>query len=512
MKPILQVLKKRGFEFPYKHGTMRDRLKPYLNTGLLKLNQEGQLLFRTKSQTTKGKWWFQRISFRDFVKMRDALRKRNRTDAQIMKEVIFGRMRVNCNCPAFLFYGLKFIAWQNDPKFGLDPEKRAPRVRNPQQKGSLCFVAGSRVLMADGKYKPIEQIRTGDVVYTHTGDLGEVTQTMSRSADHFCSIRVDGVYSPIVCTDDHPFLVQGETEKKVTKKGKKNKAATLPEGWIPAKELQPGYMATLPQLELLQDCPLDDGLMFFIGMILSGGMYPWDKAEYKLTTGDLSGISQGFRDLIVAKARKAGLSVGIKPGWRGNDMTSFEFSSRTLLDVFNFYILFYHSRVTDINSLLSAISSYDRREMLLGMIAGSRWNSYCYEYILESPDPRIHDMAKVICQTLGVAHREYSSTSLSVDMFSEVFTDNEKRLIDCRFGSHFQRAGSTPAEFTRKIISVDRFTEKKLPVFNIEVSGDNSYLVEGIAAHNCKHLMSVIVVLPTYINYLVRAYRKLGLL
>ena len=40
------------------------------------------------------------------------------------------------NCPAFLYWGFKYLAWKKG--YGLEKELRRPRVRNPHQKGFVC--------------------------------------------------------------------------------------------------------------------------------------------------------------------------------------------------------------------------------------------------------------------------------------------------------------------------------------------------------------------------------------
>lgn len=42
----------------------------------------------------------------------------------------------NCTCPAFLYWGFKYMAWKNG--YGLERETRVPRVRNPHQQGYVC--------------------------------------------------------------------------------------------------------------------------------------------------------------------------------------------------------------------------------------------------------------------------------------------------------------------------------------------------------------------------------------
>lgn len=70
----------------------------------------------------------------------------------------------------------------------------------------MCFPPGTRVLLADGRYVPIEEIVEGDVVVTHTGDAHAVTETMQRQYDgHLVSLDVEGVPVGLRSTPNHPY-------------------------------------------------------------------------------------------------------------------------------------------------------------------------------------------------------------------------------------------------------------------------------------------------------------------
>lgn len=74
--------------------------------------------------------------------------------------------------------------------------------RTPQ-----CFPPGTKVMMADGSEKPIEDIEEGDLVVTHKGCKREVTETMERDYEgDLYKIDVRGRKSSIEVTSEHPFL------------------------------------------------------------------------------------------------------------------------------------------------------------------------------------------------------------------------------------------------------------------------------------------------------------------
>lgn len=101
------------------------------------VTKSGLVRFRCSSATTPGKFWHQYIRFLDFE---DALELqkmgKDLTDQDIINLVMAGNLGVYCNDPSFLYYGWKYMAWAKG--YGLRPENRPPKVRNPQETGSIC--------------------------------------------------------------------------------------------------------------------------------------------------------------------------------------------------------------------------------------------------------------------------------------------------------------------------------------------------------------------------------------
>lgn len=70
----------------------------------------------------------------------------------------------------------------------------------------LCFPPGTRVLLAEGKYRPIEEIVEGDFVLSHTGRRRAVVRTMRREYEgNLVVLDVEGVPVSVKATPKHPF-------------------------------------------------------------------------------------------------------------------------------------------------------------------------------------------------------------------------------------------------------------------------------------------------------------------
>jgi len=69
-----------------------------------------------------------------------------------------------------------------------------------------CSPRGAHVLMADGRYRDVAEVREGDTVITHRGLRKRVTGTMTRHHDgEIFTIRVKGYRKPLTLTGEHPL-------------------------------------------------------------------------------------------------------------------------------------------------------------------------------------------------------------------------------------------------------------------------------------------------------------------
>jgi hypothetical protein len=70
-----------------------------------------------------------------------------------------------------------------------------------------CFVAGTPVAMADGRYIPIETVRVGDEVLSADGFACPASAVMTRHVGETLELDVYGLAAPLRCSLNHPFRV-----------------------------------------------------------------------------------------------------------------------------------------------------------------------------------------------------------------------------------------------------------------------------------------------------------------
>lgn len=87
---------------------------------------------------------------------------------------------------------------------------------------NYCFPGGTRVLMSDGTYKPIEDVREGDKVINRKGEIGKVKKLFQHDSTDLVAFESKGLLSrKLYTTPNHPFWVY-KARKTCPKTGRPN--------------------------------------------------------------------------------------------------------------------------------------------------------------------------------------------------------------------------------------------------------------------------------------------------
>jgi len=128
--------------------------------------------------------------------------------------------------------------------------------------GIPCFAAGTMVLTKDG-YRPIEELRIGDLVLSHKGRWKPINHVMARDGAELWEVRAQGVCG-VITTAEHPFL-------SVSERGDGIDHAE----WRNAEDLRRGH-------RLAQVLPperrsgLSNDVLWLLGRFLADG-WTWDR-------------------------------------------------------------------------------------------------------------------------------------------------------------------------------------------------------------------------------------------
>lgn len=106
----------------------------FVNTDYIGISKFGIFNFRTTSQTHPGSYWYQTIEIPD---LQSKLEEAEEITPDLIKRLLeHDDIKVMCDCPAFLYWAFKFMAYTRD--YGIEPETRAPQLNNVRLQGALC--------------------------------------------------------------------------------------------------------------------------------------------------------------------------------------------------------------------------------------------------------------------------------------------------------------------------------------------------------------------------------------
>lgn len=118
---------------------MKTQLTRYGTKFVKFFSSDGIFIFSTRSAyyDENHTVYIEKIQFanwKDIVKNADKVENLAKYATDIMRSE---DIRISCSCPSFLYHGFAYITTSLDAKYG-DPEHRAPDIRNPARKGSVC--------------------------------------------------------------------------------------------------------------------------------------------------------------------------------------------------------------------------------------------------------------------------------------------------------------------------------------------------------------------------------------
>lgn len=108
-----------------------------LRTFFLGCDKHGILYFKTTSGTHPGLFWYEKVQLILFERIKQMKEQNPRTNnVKLVQVALAGDINIYCNCPAFLYWGWKYVSWRNT--YGLEPELRAPKRNLKYVNSTLC--------------------------------------------------------------------------------------------------------------------------------------------------------------------------------------------------------------------------------------------------------------------------------------------------------------------------------------------------------------------------------------
>ena len=362
-----------------------------------------------------------------------------------------------------------------------------------------CFPAGTMVLTREG-YRPIEQILVGDEVLTHKQRWRRVVE-ISRATKPLIKLRGHG-HPGLAVSAEYPFLARKRTNvwDNEVRQYRPNYG---PADWVQAKVLDSGWYwssptqfpaAVPPAVPIYgkRETRIDETLIWLAGRYLADG---WtrldsDRAELVITCGMHK--VDALRAVLSTWARRGARCTANEMAWHERaTATAYQFASdhRGLVEWLREH--FGHGAAGKlIPGWALGMEESLRTALLDGYMSGDGRRGD----IAGRPCCDCSTVSKALCfglkalaASLGKTVAVYKNRNSSVIQGRQVNAKDawhlrwRERIVDGH-GQTFRADGLEWAPIRERT----DFAESG-EVFNIGVEEDESYVVDGIVVHNCKH-------------------------
>lgn len=355
-----------------------------------------------------------------------------------------------------------------------------------------CFPSGTLV-MTDKGYRPIERIRVGDMVLTHKLRWRAVTEC-SSTVRPLIEIRGHG-HPGLRVSQEHPFYTREQF--RVWNNDRRTYDHFLhPETWTPASAVDKGIYWAAPHSFPASVAPsvagrgidLTDEFLWLAGRYLGDG---WTRltdtrAELVITCG-MHEVDR-LRDLLNRWPRVGDRSVGNELAWHERQTrTAYQFttSHRGLVEWLREHFG-HRAEAKGVPAWALGLSVSAREALLEGYLSadGHKFEDFVEAHTVSKS---LAFGLKALANSLGKTVAVYCRPNSSVIEGREV---NARDLFKVRWrhnvhAEHTQTYIENGIEWcpVREQSDIGESSE----VFNIGVEEDESYVVEGIIVHNCKH-------------------------
>lgn len=396
-----------------------------------------------------------------------------------------------------------------------------------------CFLAGTEITLSSGNVKAVEDIEANDEVLTHTGSVHKVVTPMTRDyAGDIYTLQIPGLESDITMTSEHPVLIlkrkcqcgcgnylpnfepNGDLNRAKFYKNHYKKFINVFNGrkanslqilqdlakvetkeyvWVKAEDLKEGDIVVLPKYKQGKVTNINNSLAKLYGYFIAEGNFLKYKNEVSATCWTfnineattlakevLECIKQVFKMEAKSYIRYDKHTIEVR---LHNKKIAQQFKEacgeyctgkHLPYDIWNW-------NVEAQKSLLGAYFDGDgcwKEEKLMSATVSKELNS----------------QLKLLCTTLGIRHNTRfipAHDNLQDVYYLTTYKHDTTALLNYSFKVQATNKNTTVGiswfednYLCRRISKITK-SYYEGPVYNMEVEGDNSYIANGIAVHNC---------------------------
>jgi Hom_end-associated Hint/LAGLIDADG-like domain len=392
----------------------------------------------------------------------------------------------------------------------------------------LCFGEQTKILMGDGTLKNIAEIKIGDQVVTHTGNIQKVSEVFKRPFSgkaYQVSNHSFKHFPDTVVTGEHPYFINGNRFEtfEFDKYGAVKTTgdyASLPSKYSPSSQMFIRYTQYVPhevdvsegEVRLTNitgrhiplDFPINYDFGWIVGYYLAEGFLVKDRRYKNYSLAGISFCSDEreieYHEKVKTFASSIGLTTSGFKAKVGHGYT-LDIYNKTLAELF--YVLC--GEISDKKKLHPDLINANPdflRGVLSGFDAGDgtkRKNSYRE---LTTCSEELASQLFFIASRFGLCPR-----ITKMPMPPKGKQPYKVHHIDPDYVSKQQR---TRYKFENEYnqYRIDKKVEVEYDgfVYNIEVPGDHSYIANGVAVHNCWKPSSKGLVYPRFVDNIAAPY------
>ena len=394
------------------------------------------------------------------------------------------------------------------------------------QKIGSCFPAGTPVTMADGSEKRIETIAVGDMVMSHTGKPRRVTEVMQRShTGCMTSVILSGFPFALTMTDEHPVFIHSNVTWKqkgfVPSPGRWCEAGILtddvrilcpfaePETSRQTIDLAPiidnGEIVKLfkhgtvgvdwvrpkhTSKPIQRYIELDEDVAWLLGIYAAEGCTDYCRVIWSLHEREgwiADKIALTVKRLFGVDCKQIHSPGSHKLDVRLNSLCAEKFfawafpGKATTKRVPQFvYAMPRSCRLQFVRGWLTGdghVTKDSDHTSVIGVTASHGLNRDMHRLLLSCGIKPTTSIRK------RYAHQTVASTVLELNGENAVAVMGVERLQSRK--ADLRNASMLPHGFARAIKKLERFEVDRLPVYNLEVEVEHSYIANTMAVHNC---------------------------
>lgn len=385
-----------------------------------------------------------------------------------------------------------------------------------------CFPAGQLVTMQDGSPKRIETVVEGEKVLTLDGTVQEVTETFVREYNGLLhSINCTGK-DPILCTSEHPFLVIRSEDAWCKRWGnRRNKCVPMKKKycmkgyhtnatdctyrpsptWVKARELKEGDYLLVPRIKT-EEGDLSNSLLFLLGFYTAEGCVSLNgnrSSENRLRFGigeqwlvDL--VKQTFLEEFNEELRECSAS--------DSEMKELWICNKEIADIFLKHCGKYaHGK--RLSSEIIKSSKEGLAAFMSGYIMGDGHVSSNVQHLgaiyFSTVSEFLASQLEIICAKIGISvsvHLHYHDDPRGEEKSGYIYKAKISSLGAQKIPLYGRKNIQREIKKGQKKILVHNdwiaypifsigINRVSLKVFNLEISNNNTYLVNNCVAHNC---------------------------